>query len=331
MKRVRVRAVYNAATVPGRDAPYGTVTIKTHYPCRFGDSFKERDTGFVPVDESAAPLPVVVIMPGINVGQESYGWLARELAAAGFAALTYNWVTVEVGGRASLSPGVALDSLHRDRYGEEPSCPALPAILGELARMQQNGLLAGHLDLDRIVLGGHSAGGTMALLNANADWFPGLRGAFAYAAHTAGNVRLGWPDDSIMPLAPDLPLLVMGGTRDGVIAASSHRYRASDAPDPNDRIERTFHEAIGGNGGDRHLLIVEGANHFSFVHPRDTTTARAYLDRKAHGSGKRLRAYLAELVVDFCRRTCTNDAQAAAAFERLCSPDHPLAAVAQAK
>lgn len=327
--RLSVRAVYRAATVPDRAPPYDNLTIKAYYPCRYGDSFDERDTGLIPPDESRAPLPVVVVMPGINVSHEGYGWIAQELAKAGFLAVTYSWVAEEMG-HVGISPGVALDRLTRDRFGEEPSCPALPALLGELARMQDDGLLAGHLDLDRIVLGGHSAGGTMALLSANPAWCPAIRGAFAYAAHTAGNLKLGWAADSIMPLDPTLPFLLVGGSRDGVVAASSHRYRTADGADPNNRIERTFREGIGGNGGDRHLVIVDGANHFSFVRPRDATTGRAYLDGKAR-RGKRLRAYLTALVVNFCRRTCVGDAESAAAFESLCSPDHPLVAVAETK
>ena len=330
MKRLAVRAIYRAAAVPGQDAPYGNLTLKVYYPCRFGNTFDERDTGLVPPDGSLAPFPVVIIMPGVNVSGEAYGWLAQELAKAGFLAVTYSWITEEMG-HVGASPGVAIEPLHRDRYGEGPSCPALPALLGELARLQEDGLLAGHLDLDRVVLGGHSAGGTMALLNANADWYPAVRGAFAYAAHTAGNLRLGWPDDSIMPLAPNMPLLVMGGTLDGVIAASSHRYRAEDGADPNDRIERTFREGIGDGDGGRHLVIVDGANHFSFVRPRDRTTGRAYLEHEAAHGGKRLRAYLSALVVHFCRRTCMGDAASSAALLDLCSPHHPLAAVAETK
>ncbi len=330
MARIPVRALYRAVAVPGREAPYGNLTIKAYYPCRFGNSFEERDTGFVPPDDSRAPFPVAIIMPGVNIAQEAYGWIAQELAKAGFLAVTYTWVTVEMD-RVGASPGVAVEHLHRHRYGEQPSCPALPAILGELERLQEDGLLAGRLDLERVVLGGHSAGGTMALLNANAHWYPAVRGAFAYGAHTAGNVRLGWPDDSIMPLAGNMPLLVVGGSRDGVIAASSHRYRAAGEADPNDRIERTFREGIGGDGGGRHLVIVAGANHFSFVWPRDATTGRAYLEGKAVGGGKRLRAYLAALVVHFCRQICNGDAASAAALQALCSPDHPLAALAETK
>ena len=331
MKRILVRAVYRAAKVAGRDAPYDNLTLKIYYPCHYGDTFEERDTGFVPPDESRAPFPVVLIMPGVNISMEAYGWVAQELAKAGFAVAVYSWVTVEIGERVSISPGVQLDRLSRDRYGEEPSCPALPTILGELQRVQENSPLAGHLDLDRIVLGGHSAGGTMALFNANTRWFPGVRGAFSYAAHTAGNLRLGWPEDSIMPLADDMPLLIMGGTRDGVIAASGYRYRDAGGPGEEGRIERTFREGVAGNRGGRYLLVVEGANHFSFVWPRDTTTGRAYLDRQSRGGGKQIRDYLGAVIVNFCRQICLEDTSSAAAMRTLCNTGHPLAAIAETK
>ena len=107
---------------------------------------------------------------------------------------------------------------------------------------------------------------------------PGIRGAFSYAAHTAASTQLGWPEDSIMPLNSALPMLIMGGSRDGVIAASSHRYGDEEDSTPVDRIARSFHEGLEGERGDRHLLIITGANHFSFVKPLDTSTRRPYLD-----------------------------------------------------
>ncbi len=331
VKRLPVRAVYRAARVAGRDAPYDNLTLKVYYPCSYGDTFAERDTGFVPADIARAPFPVVIIMPGVNISHEAYGWVAQELARAGFVAVTYSWVTVEIGDRVSVSPGVDLDRLRRDRYGERPSCPALPAILGELRRMQKDSLLAGHLDLGRVILGGHSAGGTMALVNAGTDWYAGVRGAFSYGAHTAGNRMLGWGEDSIMPLSGDLPLLIMGGNRDGVIAASSYRYRNAGRDSAGGAVERSFREGIAGNGGGRYLLIIEGANHFSFVWPQDTTTGRAYLDQRPRGSGRRLRAYLGELVVHFCRQVCMDDTASRAALRTLCDTGHPLAAVAEMK
>ena len=323
------RAVYRAAKVPGRPAPYDNLTLKLHYPSRYGDSFNERDTGFVPPDDSRAPFPVVIFMPGINISPESYGWVARRLASAGFLTVTYGWVTVEVADRASLSPGVDIDSLRPENYGSAPSCPPLPAILDDLADAARHGLLAGCLDLDRVVFGGHSAGGSMALLNANGRWFPALRGAFAYAAHTAGNVGLGWAQDSFMPLSGELPLLLMGGSRDGVIAASGHRYGTQG--DASAAIERTFARAVPGERGDRYLLIAEGANHFAFAWPRDKSTGRAYLDGKAARGKRRVRRFLGDATVAFCRYACHADAAAAGALRRLCDPAHPLAAVAERK
>ena len=326
-----VRAIYRAAKVPGRPAPYDNMALKLHYPARYGDSFEERDTGFVPPDASLGPFPVVIFMPGINISPESYGWLATRLARAGFLTVAYSWITIEMADRVSLSPGVDVDSLRREAYGRTPSCPPLPAILEDLAAVAKRGLLAGHVDLDRVVLGGHSAGGSMALLNANRRWFPAVRGAFAYGAHTAGNVGLGWPEDSFMPLSGELPLLLMGGSRDGVIAASGHRYGQRDAASASAAVERTFATAVPGERGDRYLLIAEGANHFAFAWPRDKTTGRAYLDGKAAGSKRKMRRYLGDAAAAFCRFACHGDARAAEALRELCDPAHPLAAVAERK
>ena len=330
-KSIDVRAVYRAAKVEGREAPYDNITLKLHYPCRYSDSFEERDTGFIPPDPDGAPFPVAIIMPGINISLEGYGWLARRLARAGFVAATYGWITREIGDRVSLSPGVQLDRLTRANYGQEPSCPALPALLAELRQVQSQGLLAGHLDLDRILLGGHSAGGSMALFNARPDWFPGLCGAFAYAAHTSGNLQLGWETGSFMPITGDLPLLLMGGTRDGVIVGSRHRYQKEGKGDERDPVERTFREAIPGEGGGRYLLMVEGASHFSFVWPQDESTGRPYLDCHPLASGREVRNYLGRVIAHFCRQACRDDPASAAALRKLCHVGHRLAAVAERK
>lgn len=53
----RVRAFYRAARVPGREAPWDNLTLKVYYPCRYGGSLEERNTGFIPADTTLAPLP----------------------------------------------------------------------------------------------------------------------------------------------------------------------------------------------------------------------------------------------------------------------------------
>ena len=328
---VKVRAFYRCAKAPGHDAPYDTLNIKVYYPAAYGDSFAERDMGFIPADADRGPFPVVLILPGINLSHEGYGWLAQRLAAAGFVALTYSWTAREFKGLVSLSPGLRMQGLTPEGYGKQPSCPALPVLFSELEALQQEGLLANLLDLENVVLGGHSAGGSMALLNANRDWFPKVRGAFSYAAHTAGSAQLGWKDGAIMPLF-GTPLLMMGGNRDGVIAASRHRYGGEvdavpSADHATDSVIRTFHEAA--PAGSR-LLIVEGANHFSVVWPQDPATGRPFLDWRAQGSGRAIRQFLAQAIVSFCAWACGNRA-AAAQLDALCDGKHALAALAERK
>ena len=331
MKPVKVRAFFRAATVSGYSAPYDTLHMKVFYPCTYGDSFEERNTGMIPANSKRAPMPVVIMIPGVNLTPEAYSWLAKQLAESGFVVVTYSWITIEMGDMISLSPGVELKRLKPRHYGKKPSCPAIKSILKELKKMQKDSVLAGLMDLDKIVLGGHSAGGTMALVNANPDWFPQIRGAFSYAAHSAASSMLGWDEGAIMPLSRDVPLLIIGGERDGVIAASSHRYGDDTESSPTERVEKTFHKGVKGKRGDRYLLIVRGANHFSLAWPKDTVTGRPFLDKKTKGSNKQIRKYLAQVITNFCDYACTGSAMSGADLQGLCNTDHELAVVAEHK
>ena len=77
-----VRAFYRVAAIPGASAPYDRVNLKIYYPCAYGDSPEERNTGLIPARSEAAPFPVVVLLPGINLGPSGSAWLARQLALA---------------------------------------------------------------------------------------------------------------------------------------------------------------------------------------------------------------------------------------------------------
>lgn len=330
MEAMQVRAFYRAARVASAEPPYDNLAMKVYYPCLYSGSLEERNTGFIPADEGQAPFPVVIIMPGINISHESYSWLAHNLARAGLVTLSYSWIGREMEDRISVTPGVELAGLTAAEYGKQATCPALPVLLDELQSINRNSLLAGLLDLENVFLGGHSAGGTMALLNGNRNWFPQLRGVFTYAAHCAANKLLGWPENSMMPLEANIPLLLMGGSRDGVIEASGFRYSDGTEAGPTTRIQRTFDESIEGGRDDCHLLIVEGANHFSFSHPADTATGRPFLDHPETQSGEAIRAYLAELISSFCHSALERES-ATATLNTLCNPDHPLAAIAGTK
>lgn len=305
-----VRALFRAVAMPG-PAPHDSLSTKVYYPALYGGTPLEKNTGMLPVAVTAKPYPVAILMPGINVGHESYGWLATSLVHAGFVAVLYGWIAEELPGAVSLTPGLDVSALSPAAYGTRPSATALGALLADLAAQNRAGPLAAQLDLDRILLGGHSAGGSVALLNARPDWFPGLRAAFAYGAHSKASTMLGYPADTVLKLPDDLPTLLLGGSEDGVIAASAFRYGGDGGrPDPTGPLVRTFHDGMASARGDCHLAIVEGANHFSLCWPADPATGRPFLDQPETRPGADIRADVGALVTAFARAYVLGDGAA---------------------
>jgi dienelactone hydrolase len=309
-----VRAVYRVAEIPGAEAPYDRVSLKVFYPARFGDTAEERNSGVIPARPEQAPYPVVILLPGINLGPENASWLSLQLAEAGYVTVAVSAITEEMPGYVSVSPGLILDQLKPHSYGHATSCSLLAPVFAELSAMQENSVLAGLLDLDRIVLAGHSAGGTTALLNANPAWFPGVRAVFCYAAHSGASMALGWPAETVLDLPAAIPTLMLSGDCDGVIASSAHRY-GSDKSDPLYTVSRTFDEAVPECGGRSYLLVLKGANHFTFAHPGDGATGREFLDWPGGDDQNALRGHIAELVLDFLASTLHGDEAAAQRME----------------
>ena len=241
-------------------------------------------------------------------------------------------------GYISLTPGIDLTAVRPNTYGQKPTCPALAPILAALADWQESdraskvptAILAGLLDLDTIILGGHSAGGTMALHNASPVWFSGIKGAFSYAGHTMTATFFGYGAGTILPVVGTVPLLLLGGSRDGVIEASAHRYNLplASATLP---LERTFAEAVTGGRGDVHLVILEGANHFSCVYPVDETTGRPFLDHPTTMPDTQLRETIAHLIGNFIAGTICQQPDKQAAFEYQVREENPLIALHQSK
>ena len=284
--------------------------LRIHYPARYDGTDAQRLSGTLPVDSPPPDgFPVVIVVPGINVGPEAYGWLGAALAERGYAVVNWSWVDDLFGGHLGLTAGIDLDAVRPDTAGTRPACLAIAPVLDHLATL--GGPLAGQLDLGRIALGGHSAGGTAALQSAATDWFDGCRAAFSYAGHTMATTALGWADGTVVPLPHDTPVLLLGGTDDGVIAGSADRY-GTHGPG-HDPIERTFDEAVAATGQNV-LAVLAGANHFSFTHPLDPTMGRGFLEDE-QPSGAEVRHLLADLVGAFCDRHVREEASASTALD----------------
>jgi dienelactone hydrolase len=318
-----IRAIYRAIKVSDAAPPYDAMILKVYYPAAPTGSEEERMSGVIAADAAQAPFPVVVFMPGVNVEMACYQWLALRLAQTGLVVVTYNWVAEDLPGYVSLTPGVNLAAFQPDTYGQQPTTTALPTILNELTAINEptqhairNTPLTGLLNLKTIILGGHSAGGTIALQNGRSDYFPQVTAVFSYGAHTMASTMLGYPPQTILPLPDDCPCLIMGGTNDGVIAASGGRY-ANELGSPTAAVERTFHEGVTRRQGDSYLALLDGANHFTMAYPLDETTGRPFLDQPTSQPDDRLRDLLANLIIQFINAHARRQPNAATALQQM--------------
>ena len=290
------RALFDAFKVESLPPPYDTAVAKIYYPARYGGSVEERNTGSIPAETELAPFPIVVMFPGINIEVATYGWLAKRLGERGIVTVTYQLVAEEMPGQVGITPGIDLDAIRPETYGSRPSALALQPVMGMLERLNRTGVLAGKLDLAKIAIGGHSAGGTLALLNAREDWLPGLQAVFTFGSHTGATTALGWPEDTLLPVETDTPILIMGGDRDGCIAESGYQYGSGNVS-PTQRVEQTFERALPPNNGTNLLAILRNANHFSITSPVDDTCSRTFIDEPVNGD--RSTNLVGDLICDF--------------------------------
>ncbi|MGF2035123.1 MAG: alpha/beta hydrolase family protein [Nostoc sp. CmiVER01] len=317
-----VRAFFEAAKVEGVQSPYDTIHLKILYPAQIPDQL-EKSRGIEPANPEKAPFPVVIFFNGYNCDVQQYQWLAVKLAERGLVVVLFNWITESLPGIISLTPGIDLEKMKPTIYRTAPTASALPALLTKLEQLQNQGVLAGMLDLQRIILGGHSAGGRVSMENADPRFFPGVAASFSYGASSRGILTIGYEPGTILPLPDSLPLLLMGGTRDGFMVNSGELYGVSpgDATTP---VIRTFQEAITGGRNDSYLVILEGANHFSIVDEPDSTTVRPYLDLEATQSQENLRLLMSEIIGLFIDTYVHHQPEASQELEQLLTIANPL-------
>lgn len=296
-----IRALFHAATLPNASAPYNVLHLKVYYPAAPINSDAERMTGVIPADKTSAPMPVVIFFNGINVGIESYHWLAVKMAEANIVAVMYTHVAETLPGVIGLTPAIDLSKVKPDTYGSGATCPAIQPILDSLAQLNgdEKSPLCGAMDLNNIILGGHSAGGTVALQNG--QFFEQVQAVFSYAGHTMASTMLGFEAGTVLKVG-DKSVMLMRGDKDGVIAASRVRYGTEgQSADP---VEKTFDEACQPSAGEEaYDVLLQGANHFSIAHPLDETTGRFFLDMEMTRPAEEIREQIAGLVLAFIKKS----------------------------
>ncbi len=319
---VTVRCVHDVIAVAGHPAPFDRIQIRVFYPALDDGSEFVRMSGEVPLAPADTPWPVVVIVPGVNIGSEVYRWLAVALTRLGYVVVTYSWIDLLFGIQSGLTPGMDLETASHDAYGSGPTATAPAPILEHLATSLP--VFDGRLDLERVAVGGHSAGGAVALQSADPAWVPGLRAVFTYGAHTMTSTVLGWPPGEVASVPAGTPVLLMAGDRDGVISASRSRYGIGEGE--HDPIRVTWDQAIDPSTPGSYLRFA-GATHFSFTDPFDPTTGRAFLEgaQPTPERATELRDLMATVVGAFLDEHLAQ-AESTAGTVRDLTADHPLVA-----
>ena len=295
-----IRALFHAAKLPNATSPYDVLHLKIYYPAAPTNSDAERMSGVIPADKTSAPMPVVIFFNGINVGIESYHWLAVKLAEANLVVVMYSHVAETLPNVIGLTPAIDLSRVKPETYGSGATCPAIQPLLDSLSQLNvdEKSPLFGALDLENIILGGHSAGGTVALQNG--QFFEQVKAVFSYAGHTMASTMLGFAPGTVLKIASK-PTLLMRGDRDGVIAASRVRYGTDEqSPDP---VAKTFDEAYQASAGsEAYDILIEGANHFAIAYPLDETTGRFFLDMEMTRPAEEIRDQIVRLVLSFINK-----------------------------
>jgi dienelactone hydrolase len=314
----QVRSLFWAAKVNDWAPPFDTAHLKVFYRARPTWSAMEKMSGSLAVDETIGVAPFVVVVPGINVNPDSYRWLASDLATVGYVVVVMTLIGRMGPTAVGLTSGIDMRFGRPETWGQQTTAPALNDVVSALTVLNEtpNQPLFGHLDTANVSLIGHSAGGAAVLQNTRHQYFPWIRSAVTYAGHSLGSVMLGWPEGSVTPVHADCPILMIGGTADGVIAASASRY-GEDAATRSDPLRRTFAAITGPRSADARLVIIDGATHFAISHPIDPTCARSFLDEVPVVDLDAVRSFISELIITFLDSTIRNTAPAAERLERL--------------
>ncbi len=236
--------------------------------------------------ESDRPFPIAVFCNPVNIGPEFARWIATALARHGIVTATFSWMS-SVQGFDVMVPGV------------QTGPGTVAAIVAGIERLNgQAGPLKGRLDTSTVVVGGHSAGGSIALMAADLTTHPQVRAVFSMAGH---NARPHGDTVKFEPLGNGgIPVFLIAGTNDGVIDRSRFRYGVAPGVEW-DPMGRTFNESLT-DLHRRHVFArLSGANHFSFADPDDdATVGRPFMDSPSSTPGPDVRRWCAAAIGAFC-------------------------------
>ncbi|MGI9646521.1 MAG: hypothetical protein ACR2O6_14545 [Ilumatobacteraceae bacterium] len=287
-----IRTLFRSVDVPGEGEAHVRVTYLAD-PATLDDA---RLTGLVAA--AAGPRrPIVIVIPGVNVPPDAYVGLTKALAPIA-TVVTYSLIGDLGPVGPGITPGIDLAAMAPGVVGTKPSATALAPLLGLVAELDESDLvLAGTLDLANVVVAGHSAGGTVALHNADPEWFPGLVAVVSFAGHTMTATSLGHEAASITAIPSELPTLLVGAGLDGVVAASADRYGVSG--DEHNPVGRTFTDGVVADHGDTWYVRLADATHFCICDPADELSGRAFLDPDDAPDQAPIRHYLFDLIGAF--------------------------------
>ncbi len=291
------RALLRMVTVETVPEPYNRIQLKIFYPALAPKTEADYQTGVLPFDTQWSPAPMMIFLPGVNCSAHTYEWLAQDLANCGIVTVIASWIAENLPNRISISPGIDIEAVQQDIYGARPTSSSLKSILEAVDTLRDESELAGHLR-DDIILGGHSAGGTMALQNARHDWFSSITGSIAFCANPLATSVLGnWDKGAIPAMPTDVPVLMMGATEDGI---GDHHVRVfgNSQESGAEYLCRLFNEA---NYHNSILSIFEGANHHTICYPPDHSIGRIFMDSEATGDEAHIRADISQLVIQFIK------------------------------
>ena len=211
----------------------------------------------------AGVYPVILVSHGIGGSRETMPYLGRRLAESGYVAvhLHHPGTDNSVWQGASSLPDVyrALREAMWDANAARARFQDVPFAVRELARLNREGPLAGHLDLTRIGMAGHSYGGVSTMVAAGQRMGPGGQWFFKEPAIRAGlvmspNIPIQGGDLPALYRDIGIPLFHITGTNDGNAVPGNKEF---------DPIQRTQpYEAL--TIPHQYLLVLDGAGHNAF-------------------------------------------------------------------